>query len=235
MQVRITKTLTEAVSKRISEMQRTERSNNPLPFELSMLLSSKLKAQPFVDHLWGEHLHLRAMMPKRWCKEAPSITVNFLNVEWPVADALLSISLPCFDFTYQLHNNLNKFLLPPNHDTFRTSVTLPLESPLFDPVRDQINEYLVAVANHAAINKRWAGVHRQVMNYLSSYSSLNKAVREWEGLKRFLPQHYVDAMQTANTKTRVTQSRTAVAAENHNINFDELEAAGVIGTLLINK
>ena len=110
-----------------------------------------------------------------------------------------------------------------------------INRPLLDSVRADILNYAEVMQRRVDIQDRWDSVRTQVCQYLNSYTSLNKAIKEWEGIRRFIPQHVLDEVDRKGEARAPRAKPAPVAVEKHQIDIEALEAAGVIGTLLVNK
>jgi hypothetical protein len=232
MQVRITQNLLNQVHSLISDMRGTELTNTPLPFAFETVIGHRIGTQAVIDLVWGNHLHLRDQMPKEWLVKTEAVVLHFAGATFEDSEGQIKpATLPSITFY------CNGAFLPPNCNSYRQVIKADLEHSMLDGVRADINDWMAVYFQREDINKRWYSVSAQVKKFLSSYTSLNKAIKEWEGIKRFIPQHFLDDVERKAERSSSDRKPAVVplAVTKHDIDIDNLEAAGVIGTLLVSK
>jgi hypothetical protein len=141
---------------------------------------------------WGNHIALKKQMPAEWCVSVMRVRVAFrLN--------------GCdyhSQFSVRGSASGTRFLLPPNKDQY-TTFYIPNESALAQEIamnRDARRKH----------QEKWSKVEHTVVDFLGKCSSLNEAVKAWEGVRLYVP---ADALARLEAKPAKRQKVAPVATE----------------------
>jgi hypothetical protein len=147
-----------------------------------------------IKRFWGEHEHLRALMPQNWCTKVDNL---YLRTEYPL-DPAEPDNTRNLDVTPTVTGG--PIWAPPKADTFYPRVALQADDP-------DIVEYVkVAQAEHQ-INAKWIKVRNDVLNFLNNCKSLNEALKLWPDVRIYIPQQYIDKAEEKTVKAKAAESR----------------------------
>lgn len=226
MRVAITRELVSSVRNNCQHFKSLEMSDVPAEDMLVEKIRQKLNPQSVADACWGQHLPLRDQMPAEWCIKADglSIIVVFEGGEQPQTINFRTVQSP------------TKILMPPGSGACWPTVQINSTHALFDPMREEMDEIIANRTRRAEINKRWNETAAQVTTFLTSQKSLNTALKVWPGVERFVEKRFIDRVNEKEPPREKKEklAREAVEAEL-NVDFDALEAAGVMGKLMTGK
>lgn len=161
--------------------------------------------QQLYTRLWGEELDLEPRLNKYNVKRPWYVRVRTGN-ETPSL-ALGDQETPCFRTGY------NEFFDVSDENEARQFPT--------------IAAWLDALEHERDINKRWATVREQVMQFFDRCKSLNEAVKLWPDVKRFVPQSYLDKLEEKVSK----KSKTNAAAALQGIDTQLIETSTVLAVM----
>ena len=145
--------------------------------------------------LWGEHAHLKDVMPTKWCVEPEKIDANFR-----LGDSRLML--------FVRGVNGRKFKAPPK--TSQWSPDVYIEEKHFDMVPwvrgflTKRDEFEKAKTEHT---NKFNGIKAQVRMFLNGCKSLNDAVKKWPDIKLWIPQRFLTELD------RVVERTTRAAKE----------------------
>lgn len=164
----------------------------------------------FIDLAYGEHLHLRDVIPADWKK-----TYNGYGNIQILADG----------DTYSLDTRGEEVKgLPPNHRDYRAFVASVDNPRLPESVREQVT----IIRTRRDMERRWNGVRDKVITFLESCKSLNEAIKLWPDIEHYVPKEYIERVLAKREKA-TTESRAAEILGS--IDTQELTAAAVIARL----
>lgn len=215
--VAISQALINSVQKSINDLCSKEKDTRPSP-------PSQEHAQhndPSIVRLaWGDHLHLRDQMPSEW-----KVEVNRLNVRIGYAiegqEREFSTS-----FTYALNDKLEVPNDTRSHSYYGFDVRGVTEGDyrLTQAARD----YVDCMRFYELTDIKWRNVKNQVTDYLNASKSLNEALKLWPALALYVPDQYIDKVNTNVKREKVLSKAEEVLAR---ISTDELTAAAVAAKL----
>jgi len=160
--------------------------------------------------LWGEHLHLKNLIPATWKSE--------------ISNMRASVRIP-------LENDESKIY------GYSIAFTGPTEAPMTHgyyqvynldvglPELTEIHEY---AAKHVDIAKRWHNVSNKITEYLKSCKSLNEAVKTWPDVTLYVDKEDLDRLEVKREKQVKSTAATEALAD---MNVDELVGAVVIARM----
>lgn len=160
--------------------------------------------------LWGEHLHLKNLIPSTWKSE--------------ISNMRASVRIP-------LENDESKIY------GYNIAFTGPNEAPMTHgyyqvynldvnlPELAEIHEY---AAKHVDISKRWSTVSTKIAEYLKSCKSLNEAVKTWPDVALYVNKEDLDRLEVKREKQVKSTAATEALAD---MNVDELVGAVVIARM----
>lgn len=165
---------------------------------------------------WGEHLHLKDIIPKRWTGRAETMYLEFRMTlsggESATATHYVGLS--------------PGLLLPPNYRAGHGGPTIV--APPDVPELAELRNHYVQVAE---IELRWNKVDRQVTKFLGECKSLNEALKLWPQLVSYIPKEYVDKVMEKREQTK-TESRAAAMLAAGEVDTDGVTAAAVIARMV---
>ena len=213
--VRITQSLLEDVRFCTQRYATAERNALP-PRPSDADIISRIRARDVEDHIWGEHRHLRDVIPKEWMNSTKHIHINVVINEVP------------YSFSLQSSNG---FCTPPNISEYSYRITVPYESTMLERARPVLDEYVAFFKADKEINAKWLATYHKVREFLESQKSLNAALKTWPGLEMYIPRGYMDKV---NEKVQRTKS-VSVAEPEVPLTKDvmeELEGLGAVGRIM---
>lgn len=171
--VSISQDLRNAVRSKINNMKDMERKGIKCPESIQ---DRSVPVTPELEQLvWGEHYHLKPLMPQEWLRETES--ANFITNVTFENGASKKVG---FRVIFP-----SKMATPPNTDRYGHEVYLPADHPA---VPDLI-AYHTEMRN---IDKRWADVGSQIMEFLGACKSLNQAIKLWPDVRIYIPEEYLE-------------------------------------------
>lgn len=199
----------------IESMQRAEIGKLA---EVSIDLES---TSPFVQRLiWGEHAHLKALIPDSWLESIRSIDVryNFVSVsaEGVHADDYTGL-------TIQLEQST---LVPKDiGDSKHRRVVSELDA----DVPPQFKAFMDDRAERKVIHARWSKVQSDVKSFLKSCKSLNEGLKLWPQLSMYIAKDYLNTV--AHKPAKAKSAESGAAAMLAGIDTNALVGAAVIARI----
>lgn len=199
------KTLLEDIKNVVNTMKYRERNLVP---EMPQVRISNTDPR-FINEFFNEAPHLAAEVPNSWlyAKESIGVNVTYLLVpDNPASDT-------------RVHFNVmpvagQKFFMPYSRTSGYIQADLT-RWPEFAPG-------IAKLQHDFEVNKKWDDVYRKVSDFLSSFDSLNAAIKQWPGLSMYIPKEYLDRLERKVTRAKKeapvidvdTSELTAMAAAN---------------------
>ena len=227
--VQITGPVRNEIANAISNLQSRELENNPLPFEFRSL-AAKVPTTPLVDKLWGENLHLKDKIPHEWKQNCDTINVYVKFVTADGKEHGGSSGNYRLQVTPQGGARNQRFLIPPNMSSY-PSVNLFADDPILAPIHADLQNYFNVVMVRKEVAARWQKVRNDVDAFLNNYKSINAALKDWAGLRRFLTPDIIERLERKNAAPR-KEIGNQVQTDKGIVDMEALEAASVIGALL---
>jgi hypothetical protein len=147
-----------------------------------------------VDKFWGEYAHLKAIVPREWCRTVDSVQL--------VTDYLQDPADPASLVT---HSHATGFIggytvVPPNAETYYPKLRVPNDAP-------EVADHIRYAREQHVINTRWNKVREDVMTFLTNCKSLNEALKLWPDIRIYIPQHYIDKAEEKTVKAKAAESK----------------------------
>lgn len=178
----------------------------------------------FVKRVWGEHMHLKSVVPAEWLAEKTRVELIFQIIEEPYGTVKKRFAM--------LRTLDKPITLPPQYRTQYTDsrAEIALQFNINDgDLPQQARDKIKAIAQHNEIKARWEGVKNNVINFLENCKSLNEALKLWPDLRVYIPEHHLEKL---DRKPEKKEARISGAAEIlKTINTDEVQAAAVIARM----
>lgn len=177
--VAISQGLREDVRRKINSLKATELNTIPANEDrqnVSFITDDHLKL------VWGQHYHLMAATPNEWMKPIQRVELKSQKT-FQYGDRSVTINA-----TRTLEFN-PEIKAPPNSDRYGFSVTVSSDHPDMMPL-------LEAGRLRAEVNSKWEKIRDQVMTFLVSCKSLNEGLKLWPDLRIYIPQNYLDRVET---------------------------------------
>lgn len=92
-----------------------------------------------------------------------------------------------------------------------------------------IKEYIDALIIKNEAVARWDGVKLQITSFLESCKTLNKALKLWPDVQRYIPKQYITRVNAVTEKAASSQSMALEALKN--INMDAVTASTVLARM----
>jgi len=180
--VAISNQLTDEVRSKINRMKEAELSTLP-PSTENLAFNSI--PHDYDALIWGEHLHLRNVIPETWKRYVDEIraTADFVHNE-RTHKAMLYIKLS------------NKVSAPPipNASSYRADITMPETHPDMVALIERNKQVL-------DINNKWNTLHNKIRDFLNNCKSLNEAVKLWPDVRVYIPESYMKRMLVKSERT----------------------------------
>jgi hypothetical protein len=180
--VAISNQLMDEVRGKINRMKEAELNSLPPSTEN---LSFSYAPQDYEALVWGEHLHLKSVIPVTWMRYVDEIrgTAEYFHNE-RTHKANLYIKLG------------NKVAAPPipNASSYRADITMSETHP------DMVA--LIARSKQALdITDKWSALGSKIRDFLNNCKSLNEAVKLWPDVRIYIPQSYMNRMLAKSERT----------------------------------
>ena len=201
MHVGITQELKSNVRGHIREMECAELKMQLGKSSMSDLMKIKPDSPSLTKLLWGEHLHLKELMPKDWIKDMNRDYAPYFHVEIQPTDP--SKKVKSFRLTI---DGKGAVLTPPNRSsgsTFRIR-----ESDVVDDLK-KLSEIF---DTHNEIHDKWVQITNDVIAFLDSAKSLNSAIKAWKDLRAFIPSEYLARVDRKPKRKESEQRQQEVLA-----------------------
>ena len=175
--VSISQDLRNAVRSNIAAMKNMERDGIKKP--ASICDQTVSGTDPAMEQLvWGEHHHLKAMMPKEWLRETEYINLRTKIMFENGSGVMASVRV-----------NFNpKMITPPNADRYGYDINLPADHPL-------VPELTAYYTEMRSIEERWSAVGTQIMDFLGACKSLNEALKLWPDVRIYIPKQFLERVE----------------------------------------
>jgi hypothetical protein len=169
--------------------------------------------------IWGEHLHLRDLMPKDWKGTNNSLRLMFNTKQVKLTDETVPIS-----FAFYAKPSSGEFEFPPNGYWNSTKYIHPDD--MTDPALQQIIAYGEAKAE---IEARWDLVRTKVVTFFKSCKSMGEAVKLWPDCKVYIDSDDIERFERKVVKTASQDSEAAKVLAG--MDTDGLMGAAVVARL----
>lgn len=160
--------------------------------------------------LWGEHLHLKNLIPSQWKS-------NISNMRASVRIPLEGGESKTYGYNISFTSETEAPMTHGYYQVYNLEINVPELA--------EIHEY---AAKHTDIARRWAKVSDKIAEYLKSCKSLNEAVKTWPDVKLYIDQEDLDRLEVKREKQVKSTAATEALAE---MNVDELVGAVVIARM----
>lgn len=161
--------------------------------------------------LWGDHLHLRNVIPSAW-----KSTIKSCNAS--LKATLSSGKTTERNFTAHFDTPIDA---PPHYNDyrFRADLThLPAMAAAVEWVR-----------NSSEVELRWEKVKTDVDNFLANCKSLNEALKLYPDIAIYIPKPYLDKVEEKKEVSEKKESEAARVLKG--IDTDALKAAAVMARM----
>lgn len=168
-----------------------------------------------LQELFGEQWRKMVECPSDWFYTRGNIDVRVM-----VKNAQGEVFRTC-RFTFISSKPDVLFRLPANRSALPTIVISTPEDFERWPEATKHRDYWLA---RNAIENEWLKVREQVSSFLSQFSSLNQAVKAWEGVRLYVPQNFLDRLDAKAERTKSEINATLAVA---NIDVSKLTTMAV--------
>ena len=180
--VAISNQLTDEVRSKINRMRDAELSTLP-PSNENIAFS--YLPQDYEAMVWGEHLHLKNVIPVSWLRYVDEIrgTAEFMHNE-RTHKAYLYVKIA------------SKFPAPPinNASSYRADISMLDTHPDMAALIERNKQAL-------DINEKWSALQNQIRAFLNNCKSLNEAVKLWPDVRVYIPDSYMKRMLVKSERT----------------------------------
>lgn len=190
--VSISQDLRSAVRSNIVAMKNMEREGIKKP---SCICDQTMSGtDPAMEQLvWGEHYHLKAMMPKAWMRETEYVNLR-TKIMFENGSAMMA--------SVRVNFNPN-MITPPNSDRYGHDINLPDDHPL-------VPELVAYHTEMRSIDERWSAVGTQIMDFLGACKSLNEALKLWPDVRIYIPKQFLERVERKVERTVNTGGAEAI-------------------------
>ncbi len=180
--VAISNQLMDEVRNKIMRMKEAELNSLPPSTEN---LSFSYVPQDYEAMVWGEHLHLKSVIPVTWMRHVDEIrgTAEYIHNERS-HKAHLYVKLG------------NRVAAPPipNASSYRADIVMPETHP------DMVG--LIERSKQALdITDKWSALGSKIRDFLNNCKSLNEAVKLWPDVRVYIPESYMKRMLAKSERT----------------------------------
>jgi hypothetical protein len=170
--------------------------------------------EPFITNtVWGEHVHLKDVLPDTWCSKRDDLNVRFAIPEHTNSQGKPIYYSSRFKFSSEIK-------VPPNFGYY-DSQTIPNSEPLLATLVEWATKRQEIIA-------RWSAVQDKIESFLRECKSANEAVKLWPDIKMYFNAQDVARLEAKHGRSE-TQSKAAEVLAG--INTDEVMSAAVIARL----
>lgn len=198
--------LMDEVRNKINRMKEAELSTLPPSTDN---LSFSYVPQDYEAMVWGEHLHLKSVIPATWMRYVEEIrgTAEFTHNE-RTHRANLYVKLG------------TRVAAPPipNSSSYRAEITMPATHPDMAVVIQRNKQGI-------DITDKWNALGSKIRDFLQNCKSLNEAVKLWPDVRIYIPQSYMDRMLAKSERTAEKISKASEFLKQ--IDTDHAVAAAV--------
>jgi hypothetical protein len=202
--VAISGNLINNVSHKIDNLKRAEIKAIP---EVSKHLQLHEAPEDLMLFVWGEHNHLRNVIPNEWTKTRESIN---LRVNWTTPEGKEDYMIYHLEIT-------KKIVCPPDAGGY--SHTVPV-----DESYHLVSEYVAYYKQVHDIEARWSKVEAQILQFLKGCKSLNEAIKLWPDVRIYI---HSDDLARVDKKVERSASTNSALDILKSIDTDGAVAAAV--------
>jgi hypothetical protein len=164
--VAISGNLINNVSHKIDNLKRAEIKAIP---EVSNHLQLHEAPEDLMLFVWGEHNHLRNVIPNEWTKTRENIN---LRVNWTTPEGKEDYMIYHLEIT-------KKIVCPPDAGGYSHTVSV-------DESYHLVSEYVAYYKQVHDIEARWDKVQTQILQFLKGCKSLNEALKLWPDVRIYI-------------------------------------------------
>ncbi|MFM1990262.1 MAG: hypothetical protein RJA99_3219 [Pseudomonadota bacterium] len=231
--VRISRQLISDVETRCNVMRNAEVNEQDYPSTERQGSAPELATiQAF---MWGDHEHLRTLMPTDWCAVANDFSVT---TTYRHDDGHLETTAPV-TFTFS-----SLMTLPPKtslgyrngkYNCAQVNVQYEVIEQAFEDPKHP--HHMVACAVMAIVDREkrqrkietvWRVRVANLKDFLGKCKSLNEAIKLWPQVKLYVPQSYIDTVETPVVRTQAAARKEKVT---EGLDTDGLTAAAIAAKL----
>jgi hypothetical protein len=203
--VGISSSLIEEVKSKINKMRNTEVAQlTEPPRELTLTTTT----DEHFKMIWGEHFHLKDIIPNDWKPSVDTLCINTKNTRHVIVSVRLRFASPV--------------QLPPSISSYRPEIEVPSSNELLQE-RLQYSEQV------SDIEARWRDIRTKVVEFLTSCKSLNEALKLWPDVQFYIPSGY---MERVEKKVERTASQSKAQDVLKTIDTDAAVAAVVAARMV---
>jgi hypothetical protein len=206
--VGISSALIEEVRAKISKMRNVEvaqLTEPPREIALATTTDEHLKM------LWGEHFHLKDIIPNDWKHSVDTLCLNTKNTRHVIVSVRLRFASPA--------------QLPPSVSPYRHHWP-EIEVSSSNELLQERLQYSEQVSD---IEARWTDIRVKVIEFLTSCKSLNEALKLWPDVQFYIPSGY---MERVEKKVERTASQSKAQDVLKTIDTDAAVAAVVAARMV---
>lgn len=169
---------------------------------------------------WGDHHHVFHQLPKDWLKHSKTADFNVItNVDEAGNETKFVLNVI----------GLNDYYEIPTSDRWgapRPTCTLQwLQANTHLTGTQEFLDQIAQKEIRKTIHEKWDKVDSDIRLFLSKCKSLNEALRLWPALKMYVPQEYIDRVETK------VERRKREAELSEVVNLEELTATAIAAKL----
>lgn len=208
----------ERVVDKIARMEKAEL--NTLGTEPAIVVS--IDSPPLVNAIWGQHIHLKDMVPRDWCNVNGTARLAFDTTSTQTNSDGKEAPVSC-GFTVSAPPDQHFKFVPNSY--WHTAFKIRPE----DVDHPDIKEAIAYGNAKAEIGTRWANVRLKVTEFFKSCKSMKEAVTLWPECKAYIDNEDIERFEKKVTKTASSDSEAAKVLAG--MNTDELMGAAVVARL----
>lgn len=189
MNVRISQELKSGVRSHINRMQYKDYALQLGTTDIEKLFHVKSTSAEFIKLLWGEHYHLKDLMPPKWVGD-------FMRFYKP------HVKLHITDSTGQKHQGFSVWVSGTAKCPMPPGISMGTD---FHVKEEDLGPEFLALFNtykqSREIEAKWSKVTIDIVKFLESAKSLNSALKSWPELCAFIPEEYLARVSAKPERT----------------------------------
>jgi hypothetical protein len=164
---------------------------------------------------WGEHAYLKNLMPATWLEQLGSYAGE------PLLRLTVTEGEKYFSISVKLQGDAKSLMVPPRCGSSH-QFTVPSD------ICPEIKGFFDLKLREEALLTKWVKIKQDIRAFLDSAKSLNAALKAWPGLRAFIPEEYLERVDTKVERKASTEIMEQKLAE---IDRDTATAAATAAIL----
>lgn len=160
-----------------------------------------------LEWAWGKHLHLKELMPAKWCGKTEQVQLRFDTPDRGQFRVRAEITPPLVTPP----GGPPTAIFPVSADDPEIKACVEREQQMYD------------------ITQRWDKVDKEILNFLGKCKSVNEALKLWPQIEMYIPSEYIHRVN--EKKDRNPSGPSAAAEALKALDTEHLTTAAVISRM----